>query len=202
MIDIDASLASLANNEHVHERGGPWKIAEDLDRYEWIIERTKPNLIIETGTRNGESARWFNAVARCSVVTIDVTPVGPIGPGITTITGDSTDPRVIARVDKIARGRRVMVSLDSDHCTDHVEREIAAYAPFVSVGCYLVVEDGIFYYADQALRVQHSLGEMLGDPLRAIIASGLPESPRWRRDVAVERMWRITHNPAGWWRRV
>ena len=34
-----------------------------------------------------------------------------------------------------------MVILDSDHSRDHVLRELELYAPFVTRGCYLVVED-------------------------------------------------------------
>ncbi len=34
-----------------------------------------------------------------------------------------------------------MVVLDSDHSQAHVEAELDAYAPLVSPGCYLIVED-------------------------------------------------------------
>ena len=37
---------------------------------------------------------------------------------------------------------RVMVVLDSDHSCEHVYKEMVAYAPLVSPGCYMVVEDG------------------------------------------------------------
>lgn len=203
MIDINGSLMTLARNEH--DRGhGPLKLPEDLDRYEKIIEESAPTLIIETGTLNGESARWFNAVADCRIITIDVEQAEmPGAPWLKRITGDSVSERVIRRVAWLAeRYSRVMVSLDSDHSAPHVAQEIQLYGPLVTPGCYLVVEDGIFHYADEGLRVQHGLGDMRGDPLMAIMGSVLPHSRRWARNRLVEDMHPVTHHPAGWWRRV
>lgn len=205
MIDINGSLDTLRENRHIRQRG-PWKIAEDLERYERIIDESLPDLIIETGTRDGESARWFATVAGCPVITVDVQKVELRDLGgldITTLMGDSVHPRILRRINQLAGGfRRVMVSLDSDHSTAHVANEIMAYGPLVSVGCYLVVEDGIFHYADAELREQHALGEMVGDPLTAITGSALPHSSRWARNRYVEDMFPVTHHPAGWWRRV
>jgi cephalosporin hydroxylase len=203
MIDITASIRSLANNEHVHE-SGPWKIAEDLTRYEKIIEESRPEVIVETGTRNGESARWFELVGDCDVITIDTQPVTMrAAPArIKTIMGSSVHPRVLRRVYDLVAGRRAMVSLDSAHDAAHVSSEIVSYAPLVAVNCYLVIEDGIFHYADQALRQQHALADMVGDPLGAVLGSFLPHSRRWVRNRLVEDMFPVTHHPAGWWRRV
>jgi len=35
----------------------------------------------------------------------------------------------------------VMVFLDSDHSMEHVARELKAYGPMVTPGCYMVVDD-------------------------------------------------------------
>ena len=52
-----------------------------------------------------------------------------------------TDPEVLAEVRERATGRPVLVVLELDHSEAHVEAELAAYAPIVPVGCYLIVED-------------------------------------------------------------
>lgn len=57
------------------------------------------------------------------------------------IQGDSVSKQVVDRVAGRVKGRRVLVTLDSLHTKEHVAKELAAYAPFVSVGSYLIVQD-------------------------------------------------------------
>ena len=45
------------------------------------------------------------------------------------------------RYARASAGVATMIVLDSDHSQAHVEAELAAYAPLVPVGCYLIVED-------------------------------------------------------------
>lgn len=207
VIDVPASLQSLAGDEHV--RGGMLKLPADLDRYKAIIEATRPEVIVETGTRTGASARWF-AEQGLAVITVDLHPprlvkrqeAFPDGyeGDVTVLAGDSADPAVAERVRRLVAGRRCMVSLDSDHSAAHVAREIELYGPLVSPGCYLVVEDTIFGYAPQALRDKHIPG-LTGSPLDAI-AEKLAGNPGWSRDLAVERMSPTSHHPAGFWLRL
>lgn len=200
VIDLESSFAALARNEHDHD--GMLKFQQDLDRYEQIIAATAPEVIVETGTHTGASARWF-ADHGLQVVTIDVNPVHvPIEyrDRVTQVAGSSADPDVVAQVGDLVAGRRCMVTLDSDHSGPHVTAEIDAYGPMVSPGCYLVVEDGIFGYGHSA-RVQHGLEDMEGSPLDAI-GDRLLGNTDWSRDVAIEKAHPISHNPAGYWLRV
>ncbi|HIF93180.1 MAG: CmcI family methyltransferase [Myxococcales bacterium] len=57
------------------------------------------------------------------------------------ILGSSTDPEVVEKVHQRAKGKRVMVLLDSLHSKKHVAAELKAYAPLVPVGGYLIVQD-------------------------------------------------------------
>lgn len=199
-VDLGASLETLAANGHVN--GDMLKLPADLDRYRQIIEATRPDVIVETGTRTGGSARWF-ANLGVDVVTVDLNPVAipdAYAGRVTQVVGDSADPAVVAQVAELVAGRRAMVSLDSDHSGQHVAAEIGAYGPLVAPGCYLVVEDGIFGHAPPALRAQHGLAGMVGSPLDAIVHM-LVDDPGWSRDVAIERTSPTTHHPAGWWLR-
>jgi len=200
-VDVEASLETLAQNRHV-KPDGMLKLDEDLERYRQIIEATRPEVIVETGTRAGASARWF-AQLGLDVITVDVSgdllnPDNAAHHRIVPVLGDAKDPAVAAKVAELVGDRRCMVSLDSDHSGPHVAEEIKLYGPLVSPGCYLVVEDGIFGYATRTLRTQHGLGDMIGSPLDAI-EEHLDGNPDWSRDAAVERLSPVSHHPAGWW---
>lgn len=200
-IDIEASLASLARDEHV-QPDGMLKLREDLHRYDEIIEATRPEIIVETGTRSGASARWF---ARCPirprVVTIDVSHDELVRDGtpFMPLLGNSIGPGIVARVAELVAGRRCMVVLDSDHSALHVTAEIQLYGPLVTPGCYLVVEDGIFAYASPGQHEYH-LGACIGTPLDAITLE-LADNPGWVRDTAIEELHPASHHPAGFWRK-
>lgn len=205
-VDVAASLAILG--EHVPEQvaagAQPWKIQADLDRYAAVIAATRPDVVVETGTKWGGSARWFESQG-VDVITVDIDP-GPVAqetrdacPRTTFIVGSSLDPAVVEQVRAKVAGRRVMVSLDSDHSAPHVAAEIAAYGPMVSPGCYLVVEDGVFDLAEMSDMAQGgSAIPHVGGPLRAIVAA-LVDNPNWERDEEVERMSPVSTDPAGWW---
>ena len=53
--DLAASWATFASGEYEVDTDGTrtWKLADDLDRYRAIIETTKPEVIVETGTKFG-----------------------------------------------------------------------------------------------------------------------------------------------------
>jgi cephalosporin hydroxylase len=202
-IDVSASLASVAANAHV--QNGMLKHPEDMTRYRRIIEDTKPEVIVETGTHTGATALWLRRTFDVDVVTVDVRQsVDPefYDPEISYVWGNSVDPSVVELVRSIVDGRRCMVILDSDHSAKHVAAELAAYAGLVSPECYLVVEDGIFGYASKTLRDHHFPDGLDGSPLEPIAEVLLPDARHWVRDIGVERMSPISHHPAGWWMRV
>jgi cephalosporin hydroxylase len=119
----------------------------DLWTYQEILVETRPDLIVECGTRFGGSAYYIatllDLIGRGRVLTIDIEAMKgrPVHPRISYLLGSSTDPAILAQVRAAAAGKRVMVILDSDHAAAHVAAELAAYHDLVAVGCYLIVED-------------------------------------------------------------
>jgi cephalosporin hydroxylase len=120
----------------------------DLWVYQEILCEVRPELIIETGTYLGGSALFLASICdllgRGEVVTVDADRREglPVHPRITYLTGSSTARSIVRTVRDRAQGKTpVMVILDSDHRQEHVTRELAAYAPLVTPGSYLVIED-------------------------------------------------------------
>jgi cephalosporin hydroxylase len=120
----------------------------DLWIYQEILFRTRPDVIIETGTFHGGSALYLaslcDLIGTGRVVTIDIRQWGRRRehPRIRYLRGSSTDPEIVDQVKaEIADAERVMAILDSDHHKDHVLDELQAYGPLVTEDCYMVVED-------------------------------------------------------------
>ncbi|MFB3830149.1 MAG: CmcI family methyltransferase [Bryobacteraceae bacterium] len=126
----------------------------DLWTMQEIIVETRPEFIVETGTLEGGSALYLASVLDAAglgdskIITVDImtthraAEANPLwGRYVEFIHASSTDPVVVERIATRVRGRRTMVTLDSDHSMLHVLRELRLYAPLVSPGGYLVVED-------------------------------------------------------------
>jgi len=125
------------------------KFPEDLRTYQHIIERSRPDLIIEMGTYDGGSAVWFAdqldvLAGGGRVITVDITAPRQINDErIEVITGALADEVVIRHIREFAIGRRVMVIDDSAHTLLSTSEALANYASLVSHGCWFVVEDGV-----------------------------------------------------------
>lgn len=208
---LERSLGTWPNKTHFVLYAGLelQKHWADLDRYRMGVEESRPDLIIETGTRYGASARWFQERLGLEVVTIDVYPQTKPGfdrVGIKSIRGSSISDWVFETLLKEVRGKRVMVSLDSDHHSAHVQAEIARLGSLVTPGCYMVVEDTCFDFFgraghEQEARVGGSQIPDIGGPLDAIEKADLEHSPHWERALHIEGTHAISHSPCGWWRR-
>jgi len=181
------------------------KLPTDLWIYHEIIWKTRPDLIVETGTCKGGSALFFANMFDLMatdgrVITIDITscPEGyPEHPRIQFITKSSTTPETAALIRSLVRPTdRVMVILDSDHSESHVRNELDLYSPLVSHGCYLVVEDT--NVNGHPVYRTHGPG-----PMEALIDFLASDSGRgFESDVAIVDKFGFTFQPRGWLRRV
>lgn len=144
----------LYRHIHLQKRDPSWrgirtiKMPTDMILYAQVIQECKPRWIVECGTKFGGSSLFLQDMLDIvgeggRVITIDKYPVADLihDPRITYITGSSTDTDLIAGVRETVEGAPVMVILDSDHGRSHVKWELYRWAPIVTPGQYLVVED-------------------------------------------------------------
>jgi cephalosporin hydroxylase len=172
----------------------------DLWLYQELLVELRPDLVIETGTFFGGSAHFMACVCELighgEVVTVDIRPRKgqPRHPRLEYYIGSSTAPYTVERVRRRAEGlERVMVVLDSWHARDHVLRELDAYAPLVTDGSLLIVEDTNLN--GHPVRPDYGPGPM--EAVREFLA-GHPEfqvDPRGDKHL-------MTFHPGGWLRRV
>lgn len=173
----------------------------DLWTYQEIIFQTRPTLIIECGSFTGGSALYFASIfdllGQGRVISIELeTPINPIARAhkrIEFIKGSSTDSTIYNKVaGSIKPSDKVMVSLDSSHESFHVLQEMKLYGNLVSLGNYMVVEDGNIHHP---INIPHGPG-----PYEAI-EEFLKINDRFGIDKSRERFL-MTFNPNGYLKRV
>jgi cephalosporin hydroxylase len=119
----------------------------DLWIYQELLHELRPAAIVETGTAGGGGALFLasmcDLLGQGEILTVDIEERRrPSHPRITYVNGSSTAPEVVARVTEFVGDRApVLVILDSDHSREHVLQELRSYAPLVTSGSYLIVED-------------------------------------------------------------
>jgi cephalosporin hydroxylase len=112
-----------------------------------MLHELRPDLIVETGTAEGGSAMYLCAICDLldhgRIISIDIAAAErPTHPRLEYVTASSIAPETLELVrDAASSAQTVLVILDSDHSRDHVLAELHAYAPIVTSGSYVVVED-------------------------------------------------------------
>jgi cephalosporin hydroxylase len=126
----------------------------DLWMMQQVIYELQPEFIVETGTfRGGSALYWAHTLngmglENSRVLTVDISDYNATASThplwkkyVTFFKGSSTDAAVVGEIARRVQGHKTLVTLDSDHSMKHVLDELHAYAPLVTRGSYLVVED-------------------------------------------------------------
>jgi len=126
----------------------------DLWMLQQIAYEVQPDFVIETGTWYGGSALYWAhtlngmGLENARVLTVDIQDLTkgasthPLWKKYVEFSlGSSTDPVIVAKFAQRVKGMRTIVNLDSDHSMHHVLNELRMYAPLVSPGSYIAVED-------------------------------------------------------------
>lgn len=195
------------------------QLPEDMIRYQEVINRVRPDVIIETGVAHGGSAVFSASLCRLlgkgRVIAIDIeirppartrVESHPLKDLITLIEGSSIAKNVVEKVKSLVRpGETVLVVLDSDHSYQHVSAEINAYHNLVSVDSYIVATDGIIQDLEDVPRGKS--GWAIDNSAKAArdFAAKNPEfvieQPKWpfNESTLTES---VTYWPGAWLKRV
>jgi cephalosporin hydroxylase len=172
----------------------------DMWVYQEILHELRPEVVIETGTADGGSAYYMASLmdlmgmGRVISVDIEHKPERPKHSRITYFHGSSTDKKIVEQITRdIAGVSKVMVILDSDHSRDHVLDELRLYAPLVSAGSYLIVEDT--NVNGHPVRKDHGPG-----PMEAI-QEFMRSNSEFEVDEGREKFY-LTFNPGGYLHKV
>jgi len=203
---------------------------QDMVAMQELIWATRPDVIVETGIAHGGSlilsASMLTLLDYCDalaagelidparpkrkVVAVDIDirahnrtaiEAHPMANRIEMIQGSAIDPAVVAKVKQgVGEGKKVLVSLDSNHTHDHVLAELEAYGPLVSVGSYCVVFDTIVEDLSANASANRSWGP--GDNPKTAVWEYLKRHAEFEVDRAMDDRLQISVAPNGFLRRV
>ncbi|HEV2070815.1 MAG TPA: CmcI family methyltransferase [Acidimicrobiales bacterium] len=170
--------------------------------YQELLYEVQPDVVIELGSAVGGGtlylAHLLELIGKGVVVSVDIdrSTFEARHSRIITVTGHSTAPDTLAEVRRHCEGKRVLVIHDADHHKSQVLEDMRAYAPLVSMGSYLIVEDGLV----DLFRPHEALGVPYDGPLAAT-EEFLNGTSEFEVDSERER-YLLTYNPRGFLRRV
>ncbi|NNF43016.1 MAG: cephalosporin hydroxylase [Phycisphaerales bacterium] len=185
---------------------------QDILAVQELIWNVRPDLIVETGVAHGGSLvlsasclELLGSDGRVIGIDIEIRPhnraaieAHPLAHRIDLLEGSSTDPAIAAAVADRARGRRVMVFLDSNHTHAHVAEELRLYAPLVGAGSYVVVFDTIIEFMPPGSFPDRPWD--VGDNPYTAVQEFLTRSDRFAVDADMEAKLLITVAPGGYLR--
>lgn len=171
----------------------------DLWIYQEILFETRPTLVVELGTYLGGTtlflAHQLEALGRGTVLSIDNCELPrPEHARIQYLLGDSHAPETVSAAEKLVdvSSGPLLVIHDADHHFGAVLPDLENFAPFVTPGSYLIVED---------TNVNgHPVLPEWGPGPREAVESFLTDHPEFERDNSREKFL-LTYNPGGYLRR-
>ena len=122
----------------------------DIAIYQLLVWNLKPATIIEIGSKEGGSALWFADLCRTyrldtQIISIDLFPVTSVSdPQITFLAGNGRDLSLTLSDSLLGSlPRPWLVIEDADHTKKTSLAVLEFFHPWLKIGDYIVVEDGI-----------------------------------------------------------
>lgn len=191
------------------------QFGSDMVMLQQLIWDVKPDIFIETGIAHGGSliytASLFEMMGNDGqVIGIDV-EIRPhnrsaiqehtLYKRIKMIEGSSIGEETILALEKLiegSSGKTITVMLDSNHSKDHVLKELELYSKYVTVGSYMIVQDGAQQWVAD---IPRGKAEWIDDNPLAAIEEFLKTNSDFIIDESFTRLG-ITSSPGGYLKRV
>ena len=191
------------------------QFGSDMVMLQQLIWDVKPDIFIETGIAHGGSliytASLFEMMGNDGqVIGIDV-EIRPhnrsaiqehtLFKRIKMIEGSSVGEETILALEKLiegSSGKTITVMLDSNHSKDHVLKELELYSKYVTVGSYMIVQDGAQQWVAD---IPRGKAEWIDDNPLAAIEEFLKTNSDFIIDESFTRLG-ITSSPGGYLKRV
>jgi cephalosporin hydroxylase len=206
----------LASCRHGYSYNFTWlgqpiiQYPQDVLAMQEIVWRTRPDVIVETGVAHGGSCLLYASLLELiggagQVIAIDIDirehnrralEKHSLFSRITLLEGSSTDPAIAAAVGRLAQGKKVLVSLDSNHVHDHVMQELQLYSPFVGRDSYLIVFDTVV--EDMPSDSFPERPWRPGNSPKSAVHAFLAENDRFVIDRAIQDKLMVTVAPDGY----
>ena len=191
------------------------QLPQDMMAMQEIICSVRPDLVIEAGIAHGGSVLFYASMlellghGEVVGIDIDIRPwnrqaieAHPMSKRLRMIEGSSIDPQVITQVHDLARGKRAVVVLDSNHSHEHVLAELEAFAPLVCIGGYCVVMDTAIEDMPAAFYEDGRRPWGKGNNPKTAAAEFLSTHAEFQVDRAIDHKLLLTVAPDGYLRRV
>jgi cephalosporin hydroxylase len=215
-----AGLFNVESNTSQYSYNFSWmgrpiiQYPQDMIAMQEIIWNVKPDLIIETGIAHGGSLIYYASllqlIGKGEVLGIDIDirehnrkeiESHPMFHRIKMIQGSSIDESIAGKVKKHAQGKEsVLVCLDSNHTHEHVLSELNLYAPFVSVGSYIVVFDTIVEDLPDNYLPGRAWGK--GDNPKTAVKEFLTKNDQFVIDSRIDNKLLVSVAPEGYLKRI
>lgn len=191
------------------------QLPADIIATQEVIWATRPDIIIETGVARGGSVLFMASIleilGKGEVIGVDIEirehnrktiEAHPMSKRVKLVEGPSDTPETLTTVKSfIPENASVMVILDSDHSREHVLKELRAYAPLVTKGCYLVVADTVVGHIEES-RAPKNRSRILfkGDEPLVAMNDYLGETDRFEVDPVINGKLVMSSSPGGYLR--
>jgi len=183
---------------------------QDMVAMQELIWEVKPEIIVETGIAHGGSLIYYASILELMggegfVLGVDIDirahnraaiEAHPMAKRILMVQGSATDQAIADQVAAIAKGKRALVCLDSNHTHEHVLAELRLYSPLVKAGSYLVVFDTVVEDMPADAFPDRPWGQ--GDNPKTAVRQFLAENDRFVVDRDIEHKLLFTVCPEGY----